>query len=260
MGPTDLSAFLFEIASRERLAILTEIAAKPQKHSALARRLSMTGSETTRHLGRLSSAGLVARNPRGEYECTGLASVLLRGLPFFEFLAARRDYLLTHRVLGIDSAFIARIGELSRGAVVTGAYEVVAVQEAALRNVRRRIWVATEQRFERALPIFRQKATEGVDVRVIRPRTLVAQERRTGPRIHRNFAFRVLEEVPVFLAVLDDQAGISFPGPEGRLDLANMILVTDPSGYQWAADLFETLWRRTDEWGNATRTVLGSRK
>ena len=73
MESKDLARFLFEIASDERLGILAEVAEKPLKHAQIARRLDMTGSETTRHLNRLASAGLVTKNPRGEYEPTNLA-------------------------------------------------------------------------------------------------------------------------------------------------------------------------------------------
>ncbi len=94
----DLARQLFEIASDERLGILSAIAEKPRKHAQIARELDMTGSETTRHLTRLMSASLVSKNPRGEYEPTNLARLLSSGLPFFRFLTANREFLLHHDV------------------------------------------------------------------------------------------------------------------------------------------------------------------
>jgi predicted transcriptional regulator len=248
-----LSEFLFEIASDERLGILEALGKKPLKHSEIARRLSMTGSETTRHLARLSEAGLVARNGRAEYELTPVAETLRVGLPFLEFLARHRDYLLRHRFTGVPAAFVERLGELIEGKFVGGTYDVVAAQETALRAVARRIWVVTEQRFDLALPILREKAGKGADVRVVRARRLLEEEKRTGRDVKRNFPVRALPEIAVFLAVLDDQAGLCLPTADGKVDMATMVLLTDPAGFRWAHDLFLDLWGRAEAW----RTPLG---
>ena len=258
MAPDDLASFLFEIASPERLAILRAVAASALRHADVAERLSMTGSETTRHLNRLASAGLVAKNPEGLYEVTPLARVLLAGLPLVEFLTAHRRFALTHRLSALDPRFVARLGELREGRFTNGTYHVIAVQDNALRAVRRRIWVATDQAFEQAIPIFREKIGQGVDVRVLRPVRAAHEEGRTLPRIERNFPVRLLPEVGLFLAVLDDQAGICFPGTDGAVDMSMMLLVRDPTGYRWAEDLFGELWNRAQEWRTARGSPKGS--
>jgi predicted transcriptional regulator len=248
MASGELSRFLFEIASEERLGILDALAKKPLKHAALARGLSITGSETTRHLNRLTSAGLVAKNARGEYELTTLAEGLRAGLPFLRFLVTHRQYLLSHVLDVLGAPFVARLGELSRGTFLAGTYEVVGAQETALRAVTRRIWVVTEQRFEQGLPILREKAARGVDVRVVRPRRLLEEEKRTGRDVQRNFPVKTLPQVSLFLAVLDDQAGLCLPTPDQRIDMATMILLTDPEGFRWSEELFLQLWNGADWW------------
>ncbi len=256
----ELSTFLFEIASNERLGILEAIVERPRKHSELARALDMTGSETTRHLSRLTGAGLVEKNPKGEYEATPLARALWAGLPYLAFLSAHREFVTSHDLTALEPGFVARLGELARAAFHHGAYEVVAVQEAALRDVRRRAWVATQQRFEQAIPILREKSAAGADVRVVRPRAMVEQERRAGRDVERNFSFRLLPEVRLFLAVLDDRAGLCLPATDGHLDMATMILVTDPDGYRWSEDLFLRIWERADESRLGLRSPGGGRR
>ncbi len=253
MNARALSSFLFEIASNERLEILTAILEGPRKHSEIARRLSMTGSETTRHLARLAAAGLVERRPDGRYGATPLAELLWAGLPFVDFVREHREYFLRHRAQALEPGFVARLGELARGSFNEGAYQVVAVQEAALRAVRRRAWIVTVQRFEQAIPILREKHDAGADVRVVRPRPLVEEERRGGRDVRRNFPLRLLPRVDVFLAVLDDQAGVCLPSVDGTVDMATMILLTDPTGVRWAEDLFLRLWDR----GQDSRTIGG---
>ncbi len=243
-----LADFLFEIASAERLAILEAVAERPRKHAELARRLSVTGSEMSRHLNRLIEAGLVRKNPAGAYVPTPLAEALGAGLPFFETLFAAREFLLHHRISVLDPPFLARLGEIGRGTFEQGTYQVVAVQEEALRAAERRIWVLTAQRFEQALPILRAKSARGLDVRVIRARPLLAEEKRAGRDVERNFPVRVLDEAPVFLAVLDDQAGLCLPGLDGKVDMATMLLVKDPAGCRWSEDLFRAYWDRAAPW------------
>ena len=81
MESTRLARFLFELASDERLGILEVIEEKPLRHAQIARRLKITDSETTRHLNRLASTGLLTKNPQSQYEPDEPGSTRVRGLP-----------------------------------------------------------------------------------------------------------------------------------------------------------------------------------
>lgn len=265
MTSEGLPEFLFEVASPERLGILDALGAHPMKHADIARGLGMTGSETTRHLRRLLSAGLVSKEADGRYCPTALAEALRAGLPFFDFLVRHRRFVQLHHLPELDHTFLERMGELCHGSVLQGAYQVVAVQESALRAVERRIWVITEQRFEAALPILREKAGLGADVRVVRPKELITAEKLAGREVHRNFSLRVLPRVDSFLAVLDDQAGFCLPGLDGKVDLSAMLLLTDADGYRWAEDLYRWYWEKAEAWrpsasADAAPARAGSRR
>lgn len=244
MDRAELAHFLFEVASDERLRILDSLAQRPRKHAEVARALSMTGSETTRHLSRLTAVGLVSKTANGEYTTTELAVTFGGGLAFLEFLVAHRGYLLDHRTTVLEPEFVERLGELRQGQFVEGTFRVVGAQDAALRAVKRRTWVVTEQRSEQALPVLQQKALLGADVRVIRSRPHLERENQEGREVRRGFPVRTLPIVDVFLAVLDDQAGLCLPTREGKVDLSSMLLLTDPLGYRWSEDLFLRLWDR----------------
>lgn len=247
VGSEGLAPFLFELASDERLDILAAVADKPLRHAQLSRRLSMTASETTRHLNRLSSADLVARDPEGAYAPTNLARLVLAQLPFLRFLTANREHILTHNLQVLPPEFVERLGALEGGEFVVGAYKVVAVQEQSLRDVEGRIWVLTEQAFEQAIPILREKAAAGADVRVIRPRKGFEDTFALVAGLTRNYPVRLLEETKFFVAVLDDIAGVCFPTPDGKTDMSAMLVLEDARGYQWSADLFLHFWERARE-------------
>lgn len=247
MEPSGLPRFLFELASEQRLGILTAVAESSLRHAQIARSLDMTDSETTRHLNRLSSASLVTRNSQGEFELTNLARLLFTGFPFLRFLVMNREFVLSHDLLVLPPEFVERLGGLNECSVTTGTYKVVAAQERALRSVKTRIWVLTEQAFEQAIPIMQDKASEGADVRVIRPREGFEEPIPSLPGLVRNYPIRLLEGTDFFLAVLDDTAGICFPNLEGKVDMSAMLLVEDPRGYGWAADLFLHFWEEARE-------------
>ncbi|HTT73269.1 MAG TPA: helix-turn-helix domain-containing protein [Thermoplasmata archaeon] len=258
MASPEVAELLFEIASPVRLGILEAVAERPLKHAAIARRLAITGSETTRHLNRLSASGLVTKDGRGEYSPTPLGTALRAGLPFLEFVQARRAYLRTHSVAALEPRFVARMGELRAATLVQGTYPVVAAQESALQAVRRRIWVVSELRFDRAIPLFREKTQHGTDVRVVRSHAHLEAEKRDDRDVLRNFPVRSLPTVPVFLAVLDDQAGLCLPTGDGAGDLTSMLLVTDPVGLRWAEELFLSFWERAVPWWTPAGPALGS--
>lgn len=239
---------LFEIASEERLRILRALAGRPMRHAEVGRALSMTGSETTRHLNRLVAAGLVRKGSQGEHALTEVARALQAVLPLFDFLAARADYLNDHGLSALEPPFVERLGELSRAEVVRGTYRVLAVQESALKAATRRIWVVTEQRFDQGVPILRERAVRGADVRVVRSRTLLTEERRSRQDVKRNFPVKTLAPVRLFLAVVDDQAGLCLPSGDGTVDMSAMLLVSDPVGCRWCEDLFLGLWEAAEPW------------
>src|SRR5947208_719815 len=248
MESTGLARFLFELASDERLGILESIEEKPLRHAQIARRLKITDSETTRHLNRLASTGLLTKNPQSQYEPTSLARLVSAGFPFFRFLLVNREFLLKHDVRVVPAEFVERLGALNGGTFVAGMYDVAAAQERYLRAVKQRIWVLTDQLFEAAVPVMREKAAAGADVRAIRSREGFKRETARLPAVERNYPVRLVEETRIFLAVLDDLAGICFPTVDGKIDMEAMLLLGDPVGYRWSADLFTHLWSEAREW------------
>ncbi len=248
MESTGLARFLFELASDERLGILDAIEEEPLRHAQIARHLKMTASETTRHLNRLASTGLLMKNAHSQYEPTSLARLVSAGIPFFRFLLTNRDFLLKHDVRVLPPEFVERLGALAAGTFVTGMYDVAAAQERYLRAVNQRIWVLTDQLFEQALPILREKTAAGADVRVIRSREGFHRETARLPPVQRNYPVRLVPEARAFLAVLDNVAGICFPTIDGKVDMEAMLLLVDPAGHRWASDLFVQVWNEAREW------------
>lgn len=244
MAPEDLADFLFEVASPERLVILSRLSRGARSHTELARGLKRSGSETTRHLQRLAAAGLVTRGPCRKFELTTSARVFNAGLGLFEFLVANKEFLRTHDLGGLDPRFLARLGEVGGGTFTYGQYGTIAVQETAVRESRARAWIVTEEPIDPFLPTLRERALKGTDVRI-------AAAGGSAERIHRFFAelssvspLRVLNAPGLLLMVVDDRAGVSFPLSDGTVDRSTMLTLNDPLGLRWAEDLFLDCWSR----------------
>jgi predicted transcriptional regulator len=244
VSPEPLAAFLFEVASPERLLILSRLSRGDLSHTEIARQLGRSGSETSRHLQRLRDVGLIVKGPHGKYSLTTTARVFYAGIPFFEYLVANQDYLRDHDLGALEPNFLVRLGELSRGTLTFGAYGTVAAQEGALVGVRERIWLVADEGLEMLLPTLKSKLSHGVDVRVIRsePRdgSPFGSAMVTAPLI----AIRTLKDPGLSLTIVDDQAWIRFPTADGAMDRSTMILLRDPTGLRWAEELFQHYWNR----------------
>ncbi len=57
---------------------------------------------------------------------------------------------------------------------------------------------------------------------------------RVLPGVARNYPVRLLDEMKLFLAVLDDIVGACFPMLDGKADIRTMLLLSDQRGSGWA--------------------------
>lgn len=240
----DLADFLFEVASPERLVILSRLSRGALSHTELARGLKRSASETSRHLQRLAAAGLITKDSNRRYRLTATARVFNAGIGLLEFLVANREFFRSHDVAGLDPRFLSRIGELGKGTFTSGEYGTVSVQENALREAQARVWMISEERLDRFLPTLRECAREGTDVRILCAGGSTERTRRLIDPIEPGFPMQIVGDLGLFLIVVDDRAGICFPQIDGPVDRSTMISVHDPAGLRWAEDLFLECWTR----------------
>jgi predicted transcriptional regulator len=103
---------LFNIASGDRLKLLLGIASKRQRMTALSKTIDASVVERSRHLKRLSDAGLVRKDPEGFYEATPVGRTVLKLLPGIGLLLEHKDYFRSRGLSFLPLEFVERIGEL----------------------------------------------------------------------------------------------------------------------------------------------------
>ena len=107
-----LSNLMFELANEDRLRILTQLQEKPMRLTRISNKLKLNMQETSRHLSRLSEAGLVTKNTEGLYSIQPFGEEILNLMDGFEFLEKHRDYFNNHDLSELPLSFRYRIGEL----------------------------------------------------------------------------------------------------------------------------------------------------
>jgi predicted transcriptional regulator len=89
----DISTLLFNLASADRLTLLSQIDFRKQRLTSLSKGINASAQECSRHLARLGEAGLI-QDSDGLYEITPLGKGvqnLLTGLEFLLRLALAKE-------------------------------------------------------------------------------------------------------------------------------------------------------------------------
>jgi predicted transcriptional regulator len=234
---------LFEVASEDRLKILALLKEGASRLTEIAKKLSATDPEASRHLSRLSKAGLVARTADGTYTLTPLGRLACEILPAFEILAIRREYLLSHDLSSIPSEFLRRIGELVEHRYLDHLDEVLGLAQEVTAGATEYVWILTD----RPVPLEHKHPRPGsLSVRCIIPRSFdeatLSLLRQNWPGANLELAY--LEAIPAAMVLNERQAGILFHGLDRRIDWNGGLSGGSAAFHGWCRDLFEELWAR----------------
>lgn len=238
-----LPDLLFNLASSDRLKLLSEVAAKKQKMSNLSKAIGATTPECSRHLSRMTGSGLVRKDAAGLYEATPAGMAVLRLLPGLEAIVRYKEYFVTHDLSVLPIEFIGRIGVLSEADQVSHFSSVFdrikmtisGAEEHSLLLVDKPILVgkkggpSSPSRFPRARFIFTRALGQAdlASVKAAFPHSEIA----------------VAKEVKIALGVTEKSAGVIFPFTDGKLDFGNGFFGNTPNFRNWCSDLFEYCWK-----------------
>ena len=141
----DIAALLFNLASADRLRLLAEISSRKQRLTTLSRSIHASVQECSRHLARLSAAGLIQKDSEGLYEMTALGKAVQIMYPGVEFLLKHRGYFQSHDLSFIPQSFVERIGELSSGEYVNHISLVLEHIKSVISTGKEFVWLISDQ-------------------------------------------------------------------------------------------------------------------
>jgi len=143
----------FELSNEDRLAILHKLEEDSMNVTGMARGLGITTQECSRHLSRLSDAGLVERNPGGFYGLTPYGKSSLRLIPAQRFIAEHKDYFNAHTLERLPLEFLSRIGELQGSNPTENVMVTFGLLESLFKNAEEHVSMIHDQYLLSILPL-----------------------------------------------------------------------------------------------------------
>jgi len=239
---SNAAGLLFELANSDRLTILAEIDKAPLKLSQVARKLSATVQETSRHLERLSAAKLVEKDSTSSYRVTPFGKLILSLLPSFSFLQAQKEFFLSHDLSSLPQGFVPRIGELSEHQVLERLDDSLAYTERIITDAEQYVWIMADQNVRQSYP---HEHPELVSRRLLLPKgtdlqTFQRMWNDAGSELQIGF----VDNVKVTIVMNEKMAAVCFPRLDGRMDFTQGFAGKTPKFNAWCRDLYNAYWDR----------------
>jgi predicted transcriptional regulator len=237
------AGLLFELANTDRLRILTEIDKEPLRLSQVARKLSATVQETSRHLERLSKAKLIEKDSTSSYRITSFGKLVLSLLPSLDFLQKRREFFLSHDLSFLPPGFAQRIGELSEHHYVDRLDEALAHAERVIKEAKQYLWLMTDQQVRQSYP---HEHPEPVSLRLILPMGIDLEafqriRKQAGSRLQIGF----VDDVKTTIVMNERTAAVCFPSLDGRMDFTQGFAGKTLKFHGWCRDLYTFYWEKS---------------
>ena len=250
----DLAAADFlELASEQRLEILSRLYEENQKISTVAKEIEATVPEVFRNFERLAKAGLISKEPDGSYSISTAGRLMCNQISLVRFLAENKKYLKAHGFAGLDDKFLQRIGALEGGEQVKGFVKMLEKWKEIYDSAESYIYnVLFEVPYTADFiePIVK-KAGQGIHVRSVFSSTAIIPSDRK--KVFEKHGFRkLIEEGRVERRIKDDvrtvvilnekEACVMFPGSDGSPDMSEGFYSSDPRFHEWCLDYFTHCW------------------
>jgi predicted transcriptional regulator len=235
-----VSELLFELASDERVAMLTEMESQPLRQSDVARKLSLTVQEASRQLERLTDAKLVSKDSESRYRVTPFGRIVLAILPSFSFVQQQRDFLLAHDLSSLPETFVHRLGELSNHRSISKLDEAMAHLEQVVTGSSKYVWIMADQNVRQAYP---HEHSAGVPFKLILPKGVDSETVQTlRTRIGNNLQIARMAEVELTIAMNEKTAAVYFQNRDGQMDFMRGFASEESTFHRWCEDIFCFFW------------------
>lgn len=243
-----------ELASEQRLAILSKIQEGPVKISTVANELEATVPEVYRNFERLVKADLIAKNPDGSYSITTIGKILYSQVTLTGFLSGNKKYFRNHDFDQLPEKFIQRMGALEKGEIVKGFVKVQEKWKEIYSDAEEYIYnILFEVPYTPDLmELLVKKIRSGVKLQsIFSESAVIPKERR---QVLDKLGFKDLiqqgkierkmkESVKTVVILNEKEAGVMFPNIGGDVDMSEAFFSNDMAFHEWCLDYFEYSWK-----------------
>jgi predicted transcriptional regulator len=273
----NIEQLLFELASAERLSILSRLSEQKVANnlSTLSKDLNIVVQEIHRHINRLLEAGLIQKTSANSYSLTAFGIVMLTQIPTLKFLAKNKDYFSDHILGQLPLKFIQRLGALSDSQYLDNQVAVFEYQREILSKAQNYLYIIIP-----LIPLYlidsimlRLEANETnsgrnvpeMQLKYLLPYNAILPKKRHNDLRHSAFyellnkeivQRRMTERVHVGIIINESQSMVMFPtiakkgstrvrgGEEGQeeIDMNSGFYSTDSIFHEWCVDYFNYMW------------------
>jgi len=261
----DLYDMLFEVSNDIRHKILITLKEKSATVTSLSQRLDISLTEASRHFNRLSQAGLIQKNPEGDFSITLMGKTVLSQVEPLSFVVEHSEYFKNHNATRIPTQFLNRLHEIREA---TPNYQKQANIMRLVEKIERIPLEAEEFSFcildnssmelvlysepeedDQNTESIVESISKGTISRALFPSSLDTS--RIPPDsmdaftdLHKleNFEFRIIPQTDIFLYMNEKYAIISFPDKNNTYNYLGFES-TDQQTLNWCKDLFEYYWK-----------------
>jgi predicted transcriptional regulator len=247
MWSRDEGRLLFVLARVDRLILLERIGKERLNLTELARLLSATAQETSRHLIRLRDAMLVEKDSEGFYNLSELGRLISYFLQSLSFLSSNKEYFASHVVSSLPQEFIPRLGEISECVYGNDVSTVLRNVERIIAESEQYLWFLGDQVLFSASSFNRYVSGKDVSMRVVLPSLFRYGEdiRKTKEFLGDKFDVRFVDDVKVGMVINEKGGGVVFPDQHGELDFGAGFAGANPNFPKWCLDFFNFYWRES---------------
>lgn len=246
------SRFL-ELASEQRLKILSHLNSKAFRVSELAKKIGVTSQEIHRNLERLVKAGFVIKKADEHFHITTIGKLMLSQMPLMYFITKNEKYFSVHNVGILPTKFSRRLGVLESCEHVKGVTNVLDKWKKIYKNSKEVICDIINESPSGMDETIIKRVKNGVKYNHILSSDLSEHEDRTislkklgyYDLIKQNKIERKeLKETGTIIILNEKEAGIILPSSDGEPDLRHMFYGNSSAFHEWCSDYFYHNWRK----------------
>jgi len=242
-----------ELASEQRLLILSNLNAKPYRVSILAKKLDVTAQEVHRNLDRLSKSGFVVKGNDEHFHITTIGKILFSQMSLIIFVSKNKVFFRGHDINIMPLKYVKRLGVLEDCEHIKGVTKVLDKWKSIYKNSKKYI----DDVISESPPGMDEQIVGSIKKGVVynhvisqnlaEPQNRIEKLKKLGyydlikqGKIKR----RTADTIGVVLLINEKESAVIFPTNDGEPDLRHMFYGKDLAFHEWCVDYFEYFWKK----------------
>lgn len=227
-----------ELSFPLRSKILQELLDEPLKLNDIANKFTVSKSEISRHLSRLTEINIVTKNNKThDYILTPLGEAYITLLLPVKFVLDKNDFFQNH-FIDLPTNLSRMIDNLGQSKCLIGSGEVLNTIQNVLENTEECVQILLDQKF----PLNLKKKIK-LGKYIITP-DIAEKGAEYAKKIYEQVEVRTLNPINHNMLISDHSIGmINFPGLNHKADISYSYYITDETGLNYLQDIWDFYWK-----------------